>query len=216
MKTRQAIALLTGTVLFGVHPVAGEPVTFEFAGEITYVRDHDDVLGGAVSVGSPFSGLYTFESTTEPTRPGGGFYTDAIVAVSGEVAGLPFNGPVQGISNSISVANDVISEGYDAYSVRVGVDLLGETLACSFGMRDDTGAVFTTNALPLTPPDLEFFDSVPFSLGAPSELLGLSGELTYLVPEPGTLVFLGLGGVLLAIRRHTRWMAEKASGWHTV
>ena len=44
-------------------------VTWEFAGEVTSVEDDLNLLGGQVSVGSPFSGIYTFDPDTPDIDP---------------------------------------------------------------------------------------------------------------------------------------------------
>ncbi|MGD2111093.1 MAG: hypothetical protein PVI86_17080, partial [Phycisphaerae bacterium] len=45
-------------------------ITWEFGGRITSVHDVNDVLGGQVSVGTPFSGSFAFESTTPDSLSG--------------------------------------------------------------------------------------------------------------------------------------------------
>ncbi|MGB2984276.1 MAG: PEP-CTERM sorting domain-containing protein [Phycisphaerae bacterium] len=204
MGTKRMILGMIVLMAF-VGTVRASPVTFEFVGEITSVRDDDNLLGGAVTAGSPFSALYTFESSTEPTTPGGGLYNGAITAVSGHVGEIPFLGPV-GSSNSILILDDTPSGGFDNYSSFVGVELLGETLGFRVNLRDSTGNIFTSNSLPLFPPALEFLDpdSTGFRLGNSSEDLELVGDITALVPEPATLLLLGFGALGVTRRRGGR------------
>ncbi|MGB2985012.1 MAG: hypothetical protein WBE26_03940, partial [Phycisphaerae bacterium] len=191
--------MILGTVVLMalVGTARASPVTFEFAGEITSVEDLTGVLGGAVSVGSLFSGSYTFESTTGPTSPGGGFYADAITAVSGQVGDLDFLGPLE-FNNFLLIADDVPESGSDQYLVRAAVELLGEITGFSMTFVDSTGTIFSSSALPLFPPPLELFDSSEFKLSASSETFILIGEVTALVPEPATLVLLSIGVSIIA------------------
>ena len=190
-------------VLGPVRPASGYPVTWEFAGEITSVRDDDGLLGEAVPVGSPFSGSYTFESTTEPTSPGGGFYDDALITASGTVGEVGFVGFV-GFSNFLLVANVEPGSGSDHYQVLTPVELLGEVAGFWLTLEDSTGTVFSSNALPVSPPRLEYFDPSEFRLSANSEAFVVTGEITALVPEPGTLLLLLLGALVMRNRQRVR------------
>jgi len=64
MRTALTLTMATLLSATAVREVVGDPVTFIFAGEISVVDDENDLLGGAVSVGTPFSGLYTFGNTS--------------------------------------------------------------------------------------------------------------------------------------------------------
>ena len=72
MNRGRTLAVLVAGLALGcvVNQVSGGLVTWEFAGEITLVRDPDNFLAGAVTVGSPFSGSYTFESATPDSETG--------------------------------------------------------------------------------------------------------------------------------------------------
>ena len=177
--------------------VRAGPVTWEFAGEITFVRDDDNFLGGAVSVGTPFSGLFTFESTTpdsDPDEPRRGRYGDAITVISGQVGGLGFLNPA-GAINFVEIKDGFSSPSLDSLLASSKVEFLTEPLDFSIILLDNTGTVFPNDFLPLSPPELDSFNRALFGIGDLSETIPLSlrGEVTSLVPEPGTLIFLGIG-----------------------
>ena len=72
-----ALASATVGMLAGLSPARAELVTWGFSGEIDSVLDSENVLEGAVTVGTPFSGRFTFETTTpddNPSNPGLGEY----------------------------------------------------------------------------------------------------------------------------------------------
>lgn len=199
-KTLAAIASVLPLGV-GVHPAAGGPITFEFAGEITFVSDVNNFLGGTITAGNPFFGSFTFESTTpdsSPEDPTLGAYVDVFTDISGHFGGLSFLGPV-GATNSISVVNGFI----DGYAVSADIDVLGETLKLVVNFIDGDGMAFSDDSLPLSPPDLTSFDTALFSIFDASELipLTLQGEIISLTPEPGTLALLAIGVLLVAKRR---------------
>jgi len=140
MNRRSVFAIAIGSLMAGVvvDPALAGLVTWAFTGEITSVFDRNNLLGGAVTVGSPFSGSFTFESTTEPTEPGGGFYDDALTSIAGEVGDSVFIGPAD-MHNSISILNDFQSAGFDHYGILIGVDFLGEP--ATFGSSGISGMV---------------------------------------------------------------------------
>ena len=211
MKLRSAIAFLLVSSAFGssAAPAMADYVIFAFEGEITSVEDDDNLLGGAVTVGSPFSGSYTFDSLTPDSdpHPRRGLYWDAIIEISGDIAGIPFSGPV-GERNSIEVQNDFASTTLDGYVVRPDVDLLGLDMDIIIALVDDTGAAFSTDHLPNSPPDLELFNTRHFALFDASESvpLRLYGNVTSLtlVPEPATLLMLGVAALMLSTGRAMR------------
>jgi len=65
MKAGRIAWSIVGLLSLSVATRAG-PVTWEFGGVVTSVYDPEGLFGGVVSVGTPFSGYYTFESDTPP------------------------------------------------------------------------------------------------------------------------------------------------------
>jgi hypothetical protein len=181
---------------------AGYPVTFEFAGEVALFTDTNDLLGGTVEVGTPFSGSFTFESTTPdtlPDDPGVGIYDNAILSISGDVGGSPF-ALVDPVETYISIRNDAVSIGLDVYNVRAAVDFVGARVDLTLTVSDSMQSLLSSDALPLFPPSLEMSTSSGFGFGAQEIGLGVFGPLNALIPEPGTMALLGVGALLLAGR----------------
>ncbi len=181
-------------------------MTWEFTGQLTSVRDVDGSLEGVFSVGMPFSGQYTFESTT-PDRsfidPTFGSYRDAVTSISGILGEVPFF-EIRGLTGTISVSNDVSVAGFDSYSVSGVTEFLGAPVRFSLSLGDSTAVVFSDDSLPLTPPDLRAFDSNFFALELQPDGEALIGELTALVPEPGTLALMVVGLSFLTRRKTWR------------
>lgn len=206
MNVRQTLVGFIGglTLAFAAERAVGYPVTWQFAGEITFVRDPDNLLAGAVTVGSPFSGSYTFESTTPDSETGFsrlGEYDGALTGVSGHVGSLRFVAPMDSDS-TIEIQNDFRSSTLDVYFATTRIPFVNETLDFGILLVDGTGTAFSSDLLPPTPPDLDSFDVADFLLVDLSEVIVLSmrGELTSLIPEPATLLLLGFG-VIVAARK---------------
>ncbi len=132
-------------------------VTFGFTGVVT---DVDAALAVEFSPGEVIVGSYTFESTTADSDPGDpvfGIYDNAITTFT-----ATFGGDytvTQGLDNDIFVGN-----GFnDSYSVFLtnptAPTVAGLNLGALFITLVDTdSAVFASDALPLTPPDLSAFE----------------------------------------------------------
>ena len=209
MGVRQTLVGFIGglTLAFVSEQAVGYPVTWQFAGEIRFVRDPDNFLAGAVTVGSPFSGSFTFESDTPDSETGIsrlGQYDGALTGVNGQVGSLPFTAPMDS-DNTIEIQNDFRSSTLDTYLATTRIQFVNETLDFAILLLDGTGTAFTNDLLLLTPPDLDSFDVADFLLVDLSEdiVLSLRGGLTSLIPDPATLLLLGLG-VIVASRKLRR------------
>lgn len=184
-----------GLLLFFSPPgtLAG-PVTWQIAGEISHVSDPLNLLEGAVSVGTPFFWSYTFESTTQDSNPGTdqGIYNSAIIALSGNVGGVVFDGPHAGRFNQIRVDN---SPRADLYLADVGVEIAGVVLDLSLGFSFLNGNAFDSDGLPTDPFEAESIQTAGFGIGDTEEVvpLVLGGRVTTVVTEPFTIGLLAIG-----------------------
>jgi len=203
MNARRIAWSIVGVLSLSAAARAG-PVIWAFEGEVTGIYDPQNCLGGAVEVGSPLSGYYTFESTTPASPLGSGYYPDAITAITGSVGDLPFFGPT-GPPNSIYVIDGGgFPPSYDNYSMVTGVGLQNRDLVFSINLRDPTGTFFSSLTLPLVPPSLDAIDlsASGIRLLAKSEDLGIAAQITTLVvvPEPTALALLVAGVALVGGR----------------
>lgn len=197
MNRRKMLALLIGSVVFslGGRLADGGLITWEFAGQITEVRDIDGSLGGVFNIGTLFSGQYTFESTTPDSSPSPdvGRYEGAVTSVFGIIGEVPFF-DFPGLEGLIRVSDNF---GGDSYSVIDATEFLGAPVEFSLFLNDSTGAIFSGDSLLFTPPALSALDSTFFLLELEPDGDALIGELTILIPEPGTLVLMVVGASLL-------------------
>jgi hypothetical protein len=210
MKTvRSLLCVLTCCVIASAAPVAvAVPITFSFTGIVTNV---DSPLAVEFSLGESVVGSYTFESTTadiDPGDPTTGHYDNAITAFT-----ATFGGDytvTQGLDNDIFVADGL--PGNDVYSLFLtnptAPTVAGLSLgALSIGLIDTDSSVFSSDALPLTPPNLSDFEidsSGTIYLGSPNQTMDFQLTSLTLVPEPTTLALATLGLVGIGYRRRKR------------
>jgi hypothetical protein len=193
--------------LWSVHRTSAAVVTWEFAGQITSVYDENNLLGGQVVTGTPFSGVFTFETTTPDLAaddPYVGIYgaPDYFLGHVGDatIVGPVDAGPLLSVSNGSSVYPS------DAFGVWLVGELLEQRVFVDFGFRDDSGMAFDGDALPFDPFDITDFEHNIFRVRSDEEIpvLVLQGEITSLVPEPGTALLLCVGAVVMLARRGKR------------
>ncbi len=178
-------------------------VTFAFTGEVDFVMDSSNLLGGNVVIGTPISGTYTFDSTTADASPDPRFggYIGAVQMLDGTLGPFAYSGP-SGPENRIGISN--LSTD-DSYSAIIGAMLQGHLVQFSVSIADDEAAIFTTDALPLVPPSLQVLESKNIGFVAEDIGLNVHGQLTSLtrIPEPIFSGGVALIGVLF-MRRGAR------------
>ncbi|MBM4411768.1 MAG: PEP-CTERM sorting domain-containing protein [Chloroflexi bacterium] len=217
------IAVVIVTIAFAV-PAAAAPITFVYSGTLTSV---DPALASVLHVGDPFSGSYTFESTT----PSDGFdpgtrenYLNAVTAHWGTVGSYSYTfNPLGGLAyygfplnqSRVEVANNYFPDdsfGFVATATGLAIGPQQLRAVGVFGY-DASQSMLSGTALPLTPPGplsssfflLKFFqDGDPFGVNALGtfDTFEVPAEPSA-VPEPTTLLLVG-SGLAAAARRRRR------------
>ena len=186
------------------------PITFGYTAVVTEVDPSLDSLG--VVVGGTLAGSYTFESSTPDGQPLDdlyGVYDDAIVGVDASVGGHALSydpGRFNQIEVRISSASG--AGGSDSYIVSLPVSgspqVGAPPLTLALVLLDVDKTVFSTDALPILPPDLSQFELRHLFLVnltvTPNLILGTVTSL-FLVPEPSSVLLLGVGLAALGLIR---------------
>jgi hypothetical protein len=199
-------------------PTSAAIVTFSFTGTVDDYQffgsdsNLDPFSAIPPSFGDPFSGTYTFESSTTDTNPnpstGNYPVTGAPFALSLTLDGVTLTSGGAGGSLAINIQD---SPGFDFYGV---LAQLG-TLSIELRLHDFTGTALSSDALPGVAPALAAFASHTVFADNSSDLEGgyqLMGGLTALscttgcvsggtVPEPGTLDLIALAVCSLFVAR---------------
>jgi hypothetical protein len=197
-----------------VSPCAAAPVTFDFSGSVTSATFvPGDPFGGAIGVGTEFSGSYTFESTALDNIPfatHGSYYAFGVPYIfTVTIGGFTF---ATSDSQNINVGNGPADQ-YSVVACAGGPFCFGSTW--QIFMEDVDGTALGSDALPATPPLLSAFETALFSFRGfvNDNLVDITGQLETLtcsagcppvgtpVPEPGTILLVGSALAALRLRR---------------
>ena len=195
----------------GATDARASSISFAFTGNILYA------YGGGTdfATGTAVSGNYTFESTTAAFNSGADFaYYGAPTAVSLAVGSNSYTNLATG--NYIFVMNS----STDAYSASLklagAAPLLSGNVPVEFSVliTDSGNDLLTSTSLPLTPPSLALAAGGDAYISILTEgpagrqqyiasLTSLTLQATTAVPEPASIVLLGMGlaGVGVLVRR---------------
>ena len=213
----RAVALSFALVLAAVLPSVSSalPITVEFTGHVTEVAIVCcDWFNGTVPVGTPITGTYTFESTTPDTNPDTGvghyFSLSDGYAVDASFSIYHLHSPY---APDFTVINGVGKS--DAYTVNASwrpsfvspSNTFIPLMQFILDLSDQTGQVWSSDALPLSFPAFDKWSETKFTLVAGYEVPNtvIRGQLDSLAivatPEPSTLLLLGsglagLGGIM--------------------
>jgi hypothetical protein len=219
-RDRKAVLLGVFFVLGLACLVQAYPIKIGFAGLVDSVGDDYNLLQGAVHSGDSISGFYIYDSNTpdsEPTNVNFGFYQHSAspYGMTITIAGLTFQTDPANVDFAIAISDNYNSSA-DFYTVTSNNNLSldnGLSIDALWWQLDDHyGTVFSSDALPLTPPDLSQWQgnalqvnggSYPFPSPGEKTLFDITCHVTdvWLVPEPSTLLLFGFGGLLLRKRR---------------
>lgn len=198
------VAVGGSAILLPFRQARAELITFSFEGQITELLGDVGFLGGSVPVGAAFSGSYTFDSNTPDSVPLPELaeYENTLTAFTLYLGNHVLVG--SGLQDQIQVWNNLDQEG-DLYYVQDATPyLLARQAVCTFILSDSTGTSFSNDELPILPPDLLSFDDRKFQIGGPAGSFFIVGTVSTLVPEPKTLVLLGISALSLHMAKRNR------------
>ena len=207
MRCRSKIITLAIAVLCGlaVSPpgAVGALITIEIEGVVDSVDDSFGYLEGNVNIGDTITGWYTYDSSV--TRlPGERFHFNTPpCGVSLSVGGFDFQTDQSDIDFQMGIGNDLLwGDTYFFISFN-NLSLSNGTLVdrISWSLEDATGLALSSDALPLTAPSLEDWRSENRLRMYRDRMWGIEAHVTSAIPEPSTILFLGIGAVLLKKRQ---------------
>jgi len=209
---RGIISIIICALSFWALPARAELVTIQITGEVDFVGDPYLYFEGKIKTGDLITGTYTYDLSTPDLYPlslQSGVYEHFAppCGVSLTVSCLEFQTDPTSVNFSIGIVNDyppVDNYGFISYnnlplSNGVTVDLI------VWELEDPSGKAISSDTLPTTAPILDDWQLNRLGIYGPprGNSFGIVAHVTsaVLIPEPATMLLLGLG--LLLLRKRT-------------
>ena len=214
MRRKRKIMILATAILCGL--ILGPPgaqatlITIQIEAVVDDVQGPDNYLEGRIKVGDLITGRYIYDTDTPDSHPyshiGRYEHYDYPCGISLSVAGLDFKTDPGNTYFVIQITNDNTVFYDDTYVIESYRNLPlsdGTSVgSISWGLIDYSGTVISSPDLTATTPLLDDWDSdfLHFWAGpGGGRGCGVVAHVTsaVVIPEPGTILLLGLGGVAL-------------------
>jgi len=196
---------------FCASPAQAEPITIAIEAEVDSVEDVGGYLEGKIKPGDIITGAYTYDSSTPDSSPldpivGHYYHYASPAGISLSVGGFTFATNPSNVDFSLGVTNNGSSADvyylFSANNLRLSNGFSINDIL--WQLNDSTAHALSSDALPLTAPLLDLWDSNYLLIqgGPRSSQFDIQGHVTSAIPEPGTVMLLTLGGLI--VRRRTK------------
>jgi hypothetical protein len=209
MKRAMVPLLVILGVACSAGPAQGAVITIAIEGVVDYAYDPHGFLGVDVEVGDLITGTYTYDTDTPDSSPIEGYaaywYYDAPWSISLSVKGVEFKTDPASVDYGIAISDGYLSR--DIYAVGSSNNLplvSGIPVEDVYWLLEDPGlTALSSDALPRKAPVLDDWLFNRVMINGPDRGLSFSitGHVTSAVPEPGTILLVGLGWTLLRRRK---------------
>jgi hypothetical protein len=191
--------------LFSFTSLQAEQVKIGISGQVDGVSDPYNYLENKIHKDDLITGFYTYDLSIPDSSPKDFesiyIYTSSPNGISLSAGGITFQTNPNDVDFEILLSDYGYDAPLDAYGIgsknnlpilnNIPVSIIQWTLS------DDTGNALSSPLLTAMPPDLSSWQFNRFSIGGGG--FQFDGHITsvYLIPEPATLLLLGIGGLLL-------------------
>ncbi len=188
-------------------PAEAALITIEITAEVDYVEDNGNYLDGQINPGDIITGTYTYDSDTPDSSPlnpvqGNYWHYAPPGGVSFNVGGFNFATDSSNVVFRVFIRNDNQS-GDDIYGIESqnNLPLYNGTLVdyIWWQLNDHTASALSSDALPTTAPILGQWQANHLRLETLRDYR-IDAHVTSAIPEPATVLLVGLGGLILATR----------------
>ena len=187
-------------------------VEVEIVGQVTYVDDRDEVLGGQIQANDTFVGSYSYDPFLADSNPLAGVgdyeHLSSPFGITLNINGLVFASNPQEVDFLIELYNDYGST--DRYMIISTGNLPLDGVEVSqimWQLNDATCGALNSDDLLMTAPVLSDWQSNNFRItcgnNGATRITGtiIEAYTGRVIPEPTTVILMGLGAVVLCRRR---------------
>jgi len=199
----QSIIFIMGISLAFNESAHATPITIQIRGNVTATSGVG--LPNTIHVGDIFTGIYTYDSLTPDSKvsPNQGEYqhkapSEIRIFLGGyEFITKPSDGFLMRIYDDFTESGGY---SYDGYYIR-GFGTSGipniSLYAIYWNLKDTKQRALSSDVLPVTAPVLSDWNRSDFQINSPN-IFAIDGNITQavLIPEPTSMLLLGLGGLL--------------------
>jgi hypothetical protein len=212
MKRRRVIEFVAVGLVLGLGGRVADAglITWQFSGVMDNVSSDFGDFPDAIEPGTPFSGTFTFDTSTpdsDTENPRTGAYPNSVTAVSGFLGDMAFVGS-DSLASEFFVHDRPAGLDNDGFGVSISnvwFPIIDVSYRLQFSVADIDGSMLSDDGLPLHPPDITapdlrsrmtfFRDPGPGAAGGPVNVL---------IPEPSTLALLIFGAAGFLVRKPGR------------
>jgi hypothetical protein len=208
MKT-QIVSIMAGcfcAISFCPTRTEATLITTEIEAVVDSVSDEGNYLEGKIKVGDIITGFYTYDSSV--TRlPGERYEFDSPPSgVFLSVGGFDFETDPTSVDFEMGIGND-LSWGDTYFFISFNnLRLSNGTLVdgISWSLEDPTGTALSSDTLPTSAPILDQWGDNRLRLHGERGRYIVDAEVSSAIPEPATVILLGMGGFLLSRRSRNK------------
>ena len=201
------LSVVLWCVFFCVPTVEAALITIDIIATVDSVDDQGNYLEGKISVGDTITGYYTYDLLTPDSEPlaYAGLYehNNPPAGISLNVGGFNFRTDLDNIDFVVAILNDYPPLLKDQFWMRSYNNLPlsnGTTVdGISWQLDDLSGNALSNTDLPTTAPVIDDWEANVLNISGDRKF-GIQAHVTSAVPEPATVLLIGLGGLLLRKR----------------